>query len=183
MTFPPNKFVTTPRVFFSFSVTQLVMSFVFDLPLLNLSCSQSTVLQERLTKYMYHSSYLSGAKEEILANLANFAYDPINYDHFRKLNVVDLFMGKREMQVEFCFSQLRLVLTSHSFSDTLTSTQLQVQTNLDVWMLNGNHCIIYLLGSFSIDGGNGSENQSFFKLCCVYSSSLKMSNVSKFPWS
>lgn len=45
---------------------------------------------------MYHSSYLSGAKEEILANLANFAYDPINYDHFRKLNVVDLFMGKRE---------------------------------------------------------------------------------------
>ena len=92
---------------------------------------------------MYHSSYLSGAKEEILANLANFAYDPINYDHFRKLNVVDLFMGKREMQVEFCFSKLRLVLTSHSFSDTLTSTQLQVQTNLDVWMLNGNHCIIY----------------------------------------
>ena len=53
---------------------------------------------------MYHSSYLSGAKEEILANLANFAYDPINYDHFRKLNVVDLFMGKREIQVEFCFS-------------------------------------------------------------------------------
>ena len=53
---------------------------------------------------MYHSSYLSGAKEEILANLANFAYDPINYDHFRKLNVVDLFMGKREMRVEFCFS-------------------------------------------------------------------------------
>ncbi|CAH3037102.1 unnamed protein product [Porites lobata] len=33
-----------------------------------------------------------GAKEEILANLANFAYDPINYDHFRKLKVVDLFM-------------------------------------------------------------------------------------------
>ena len=53
---------------------------------------------------MYHSSYLSGAKEEILANLANFAYDPINYDHFRKLNVVDLFMGKREMHMEFSFS-------------------------------------------------------------------------------
>ncbi|XP_073247368.1 armadillo repeat-containing protein 7-like isoform X2 [Porites lutea] len=39
-----------------------------------------------------------GAKEEILANLANFAYDPINYDHFRKLNVVDLFMDKENKQ-------------------------------------------------------------------------------------
>ncbi|XP_067043084.1 armadillo repeat-containing protein 7-like [Acropora muricata] len=46
-----------------------------------------------------------GAKEEILANLANFAYDPINYDHFRKLNVVDLFMDmlteENEQFVEF----------------------------------------------------------------------------------
>ena len=29
-----------------------------------------------------------------MANLANFGYDPINYGHFRKLNVLDLFMGK-----------------------------------------------------------------------------------------
>jgi hypothetical protein len=28
----------------------------------------------------------------VLANLANFAYDPINYDHFRKLNILDLFL-------------------------------------------------------------------------------------------
>lgn len=46
-----------------------------------------------------------GAKEEVLANLANFAYDPINYDHFRKLNVVDLFMDmlteENEKFVEF----------------------------------------------------------------------------------
>ncbi len=27
-----------------------------------------------------------------MANLANFAYDPINYDHFRKLNILDLFL-------------------------------------------------------------------------------------------
>ena len=46
-----------------------------------------------LTKY--GTFFLAGAKEEILANLANFAYDPINYNHFRKLNVVDLFMGKK----------------------------------------------------------------------------------------
>ena len=29
---------------------------------------------------------------QVLANLANFAYDPINYDHFRKLNILDLFL-------------------------------------------------------------------------------------------
>ena len=46
-----------------------------------------------------------------------------------------------------------------------------------------------LLGSFSIDDEGGSENVTFkmnlrfFKLCRVYSSSLKMSNVGKFPWS
>lgn len=28
----------------------------------------------------------------MLANLANFAYDPINYDHLHKLNVLDLFL-------------------------------------------------------------------------------------------
>ena len=44
-------------------------------------------------------------------------------------------------------------------------------------------------GSFSIDGGDGSEtvtfkmNSRFFKLCRVYSNSLKMSNVGEFPWS
>ncbi|XP_059151864.1 armadillo repeat-containing protein 7-like isoform X2 [Physella acuta] len=32
------------------------------------------------------------AKEQVLANLANFAYDPINYEYFKKLNIVDLFL-------------------------------------------------------------------------------------------
>lgn len=30
----------------------------------------------------------------MLANLANFAYDPINYEFLRKLNVVDLFLDQ-----------------------------------------------------------------------------------------
>eukprot|EP00850_Spirogloea_muscicola_P013998 SM000098S25078 [mRNA] locus=s98:10910:13295:- [translate_table: standard] len=45
------------------------------------------------------------AKEQIVANLANFAYDPINYDHLRKLHVVDLFLDcltePNELLVEF----------------------------------------------------------------------------------
>lgn len=43
--------------------------------------------------------FFPGSKEEILANLANFAYDPINYGHFRKLNVVDLFMGELQLSL------------------------------------------------------------------------------------
>lgn len=31
-------------------------------------------------------------KQQVLANLANFAYDPINYEFFRQLNVLDLFL-------------------------------------------------------------------------------------------
>ncbi len=32
------------------------------------------------------------AKLQIMANLANFAYDPINFEAFRKLNILDLFL-------------------------------------------------------------------------------------------
>ena len=32
-------------------------------------------------------------KLQILANLANFAYDPINYEYFRRLNVMDVFLN------------------------------------------------------------------------------------------
>eukprot|EP00299_Pterocystis_sp_00344_P013550 c6651_g1_i2.p1 GENE.c6651_g1_i2~~c6651_g1_i2.p1 ORF type:complete len:158 (+),score=36.12 c6651_g1_i2:39-512(+) len=41
----------------------------------------------------FHSPHLTSAeKEQIIANLANFAYDPINYEHFRRLNILDLFL-------------------------------------------------------------------------------------------
>ena len=49
--------------------------------------------------------------------------------------------------------------------------------------------LLFLLGSFSIDDGNCSENVSFktnscfFNLCRVYSNLLKMVSVGKFPWS
>lgn len=32
------------------------------------------------------------SKLQVLANLANFAYDPINYDYFRQLNIIELFL-------------------------------------------------------------------------------------------
>uniref|UniRef100_H3AAX4 Armadillo repeat containing 7 n=1 Tax=Latimeria chalumnae TaxID=7897 RepID=H3AAX4_LATCH len=45
------------------------------------------------------------AKEQVLANLANFAYDPSNYDFLRRLQVIDLFLDmlleENENLVEF----------------------------------------------------------------------------------
>lgn len=32
------------------------------------------------------------AKEQVLANLANFSYDPINYGYIRQLRIIDLFL-------------------------------------------------------------------------------------------
>lgn len=34
------------------------------------------------------------AKGQVLANLANFAYDPINYEYLRQLKVIDLFLDQ-----------------------------------------------------------------------------------------
>jgi hypothetical protein len=31
-------------------------------------------------------------REQVLANLANFAYDPINYEYFRRFEIIDLFI-------------------------------------------------------------------------------------------
>ena len=47
-------------------------------------------LQSLVTEFQETTS--QEAKEQVLANLANFAYDPINYEHLRTLNVLDLFL-------------------------------------------------------------------------------------------
>ncbi|XP_069701951.1 armadillo repeat-containing protein 7 isoform X2 [Periplaneta americana] len=59
------------------------------------------------------SLWLLGAKEckeQVLANLANFAYDPINYEFLRKLNVIDLFLDQLSEEntnfVQFALSGL-----------------------------------------------------------------------------
>ncbi|NWQ58823.1 ARMC7 protein, partial [Neopipo cinnamomea] len=53
---------------------------------------------------------LSEAKEQVLANLANFAYDPKNYEYLRQLQVLDLFLDMltedNETLVEFAIGGL-----------------------------------------------------------------------------
>ena len=67
----------------------------------------------------------------------------------------------------------------------------RVSIRKDFWVVTGDApvAISYILGSFSIDDGNSSENVSFkmnsrfFNVCRVYSSLVKMANVGEFPWS
>ncbi|XP_027332634.1 armadillo repeat-containing protein 7 [Abrus precatorius] len=60
-------------------------------------------LQELVTKFQNTSE--DETKEQILANLANFAYDPYNYNFLRQLNVLELFLDcltePNEKLVEF----------------------------------------------------------------------------------
>ncbi|KAF8781736.1 armadillo repeat-containing protein 7-like [Argiope bruennichi] len=51
-------------------------------------------LRELVTEFQDTSSV--DAKEQVLANLGNFAYDPDNYIHMKELNIVDLFLDNLE---------------------------------------------------------------------------------------
>ncbi|EHB10786.1 Armadillo repeat-containing protein 7 [Heterocephalus glaber] len=60
-------------------------------------------LQALVTEFQETES--QDAKEQVLANLANFAYDPNNYQYLRQLQVLDLFLDslseENESLVEF----------------------------------------------------------------------------------
>lgn len=60
-------------------------------------------LQTLVTEFQDTDS--DDAKEQVLANLANFAYDPKNMDYLRQLQVIDLFLDmlteEKENFVEF----------------------------------------------------------------------------------
>ncbi|RHN60698.1 hypothetical protein MtrunA17_Chr4g0028671 [Medicago truncatula] len=52
--------------------------------------SRLQYLQELVTQFQNSSE--DEIKEKILANLANFAYDPYNFNFLRQLNVLELFL-------------------------------------------------------------------------------------------
>ncbi|XP_061248861.1 armadillo repeat-containing protein 7 isoform X1 [Bos javanicus] len=65
-------------------------------------------LQALVTEFQQTQS--QDAKEQVLANLANFAYDPGNYQYLRQLQVLDLFLDslseENETLVEFAIGGL-----------------------------------------------------------------------------
>nr|XP_055244970.1 armadillo repeat-containing protein 7 isoform X3 [Gorilla gorilla gorilla] len=64
-------------------------------------------LQALVTEFQETQS--QDAKEQVLANLANFAYDPSNYEYLRQLQVLDLFLDslseENETLVEFAIAR------------------------------------------------------------------------------
>uniref|UniRef100_A0A669QJG2 Armadillo repeat containing 7 n=1 Tax=Phasianus colchicus TaxID=9054 RepID=A0A669QJG2_PHACC len=64
-------------------------------------------LQALVTEFQVTDS--PEAKQQVLANLANFAYDPRNYEHLRQLQVLDLFLDMlaedNETLVEFAMGK------------------------------------------------------------------------------
>lgn len=76
-----------------------------------------------------------------MANLANFGYDPINYGHFRKLNVLDLFMGKNSNIIGNSFSlelnnstsdDLHLVLAREKKRFNMSDSKPKVWNQMDI---------------------------------------------------
>ncbi|XP_015608411.1 armadillo repeat-containing protein 7 isoform X2 [Cephus cinctus] len=47
----------------------------------------------RLLVVEFNTTKSQEAKEQVLANLANFAYDPVNYEYIRQLHIIDLFFA------------------------------------------------------------------------------------------
>ncbi|XP_071843088.1 armadillo repeat-containing protein 7-like [Apostichopus japonicus] len=54
------------------------------------SLDRLAYLQQLVTEFQTTDSKV--CKQEVLANLGNFAYDPMNFDNLRRLNVADLFL-------------------------------------------------------------------------------------------
>lgn len=56
---------------------------------------RSDCYQPSYNRHVYIIIFLFvDSKRQVLANLANFAYDPINYPHIRSQGVIDLFIDQ-----------------------------------------------------------------------------------------
>lgn len=50
----------------------------------------------KIVRYWKSTVFFVESQEQVLANLANFAYDPLNYHYIRELRVIDLFVKSLE---------------------------------------------------------------------------------------
>ncbi|NWR66298.1 ARMC7 protein, partial [Bucorvus abyssinicus] len=70
-------------------------------------------LQALVTEFQVTDS--PEAKEQVLANLANFAYDPRNYEYLRQLQVLDLFLDMLTEDNETLVDSLSCTCRTFSF--------------------------------------------------------------------
>lgn len=60
-------------------------------------------------------------KLQILANFANFSYDPINYNYFRQLNLIDLFLDCLQLNTNDDFVHYSLAGLCNLSADKINS--------------------------------------------------------------
>jgi hypothetical protein len=77
-------------------------------------------LKQLLNEYE-QSSTNNESKLQILANFANFSYDPINYNHLRKLNIIDLFLDCLQTNTNDDFLHFSLAGLCNLSSDLINS--------------------------------------------------------------
>ena len=84
-------------------------------------------LKQLLNEYE-HLSTNNENKLQILANFANFSYDPINYNYLRELNIIDLFLDCLQNNTDDDFVHYALAGLCNMSADAINS-ELIVKKN------------------------------------------------------
>jgi hypothetical protein len=101
-------------------------------------------LKQLLNEYE-HASTNNEHKLQLLANFANFSYDPINYNYFRQLNIIDLFIDCLQMHTDDDFVHYALAGLCNLSADKINS-QLMISKNPTIFI-----CLIKYLYSNRLD--------------------------------
>ncbi|CAF4425762.1 unnamed protein product, partial [Adineta steineri] len=84
-------------------------------------------LKQLLNEYE-HTSTNNENKLQLLANFANFSYDPINYIYLRQLNIIDLFLDCLQMHTDDDFVHYALAGLCNMSADKINN-QLILEKN------------------------------------------------------
>ncbi|CBK20458.2 uncharacterized protein [Blastocystis hominis] len=91
--------------------------------------SRFDYLQQLITEYQDTSK--QEARRQIIANLANFAYDPYNYAIMSELNILDLFLDgleeEDELIVEFAIGGICNCICYPAFSELVVSEKANLK--------------------------------------------------------
>ncbi|XP_059049193.1 armadillo repeat-containing protein 7-like [Achroia grisella] len=90
-------------------------------------------------EYINSSSY--DAKCQVLANLANFAYDPINYAYIREVGVLDIFLHVMKNETNETLLQFACAGICNLCSDPLNAEYILTQNGVKpiIALLNSNN--------------------------------------------
>ena len=103
----------------------------------------------------YRTTSSVSAKQEVMANLANFAYDPINFEYLQQLRVLDIFLEtlqnpEDEKVLEFAVSgicNLSVNPTAHDYflkNNAIQLLQKQLTSDREETVVTAITALVYL---------------------------------------